>query len=184
MLEKYGTVVSLGEDQRRPPPPAACFPLCVPAFFLLPKGQPCHPPGSPLCSSCTSLSPIPVLGLAPDLPQSQQVYRPPGQTHGRSRRPGPGHGAQEWTAEEPSSQVSAAPCDARGSPVLWRMGTCAAHTPGRGQLTFWCRSHWVGPLSFPQEVIARAIVRVHLAAPKHCCPVRARLGPLHQPHHH
>lgn len=53
MLEKYGTVISLGEDRPQPlaPLPTSCFPLCAPAFSLLPKGNPCYPPEPPPCPS-------------------------------------------------------------------------------------------------------------------------------------
>lgn len=44
MLEKYGTVVSLGEDR---PLPASFPSLWALAFFLFPTGLPCHPPPSP-----------------------------------------------------------------------------------------------------------------------------------------
>lgn len=50
MLEKYGTVVSLGEDRPRPLPsllPASLPSLWAPAVFLFPEGLPCHPPWSP-----------------------------------------------------------------------------------------------------------------------------------------
>ncbi|XP_047690258.1 zinc finger protein 446 isoform X3 [Prionailurus viverrinus] len=63
MLEKYGTVVSLG--------------------------APCHLPGSPpLSLMYENPSPAPMPGLLPDCPSPQQGYRPPCQRHGLSRSQG------------------------------------------------------------------------------------------------
>lgn len=126
MLEKYGTVVSLGEDQPQPllrcphttlavGLPARPFPahashrlltrVCPP--FLV---TPCHlsgPPPLPLTSE--SPLPAPVQGMLPDCPSPQQGYRPPYQRPGLSRSQG--HCTQGQRVKEASARVSAAPHD-------------------------------------------------------------------------